>query len=95
MNFKIPSKIRLSGVEHEVRLHPHLGADTNARGTASYFSRTIDIDPALPPVELQHVFLHEVVHMIDHIFATELTESQIGRLAYGVSELIQQLENDG
>ena len=92
MEFKIPPNYQIAGVKHDVQIKKGLGANDMRRGASSYFDRVCQIDADLVECEKRRAFIHEVLHHIDDIFDTRLKETHIKRLAIGINELIQQLE---
>jgi len=92
MKFRIPSRYRIGGVEHQVKFVKNLGANTRDGGTSSYFTRLCEIDPDLTPPEQRRTFIHETIHHASEIYQVGLSEPNVHRLSNAVNELIQQLQ---
>ena len=91
MRFKLPDSIRLSGFDIEVKYVD--GAFGDYRGQSKTApNRHVIIDNNQDAQDIRASVIHELLHQMECIYATKVSEADIKRLAYGINELIQQLE---
>ena len=91
MRFGIPRNCTIGGATYTIR-RSNLLEDNNMYGLTDHTKSTITLDSKLTEDLLQRTFIHEAIHQMDVVYDTHLRESQIKRLAYGVAELVKQLE---
>ena len=93
----IPKKFKLGGHEYEVKC-PHIFEEnTRYSGLHQYGLKRILVGGGLSPTVQFQVFMHEVIHAIDHTFCMESIGSEVPveRLVDGIAEGLTQflLEN--
>ena len=93
MRFKLPDSIRLSGFDIEIKYVDGEFGDYRGQSKTSP-SRHILIDKSQDAQDIRASIIHEMLHQIDIIYDCKVSESVTKRLAHGINELIQQLEED-
>ena len=93
MEIKIPAELHLCGQMITINWEDGLAENWNRNGEATFNKhRRIKLDSNLPRGTLEETFFHECLHQLDSLYATDLKESQIKRLALGIAELVAQLQ---
>lgn len=88
VRFKIPKSLSVSGYRIAVRRVEEEGY----WGTASIDEQTLHLSPRASGHRLQDTLLHELIHLVNRATVCGLSEAQVGRLATGLSAVIEQLE---
>ena len=92
---KIPEKIDILGVEYQVKITDNIVKDITEAGaspkdnsvTVGYFSsfhETIWLDNKLKKKQLERVFLHEIIEVIRHDLAMQISHGDIDRLEHAL-----------
>lgn len=91
MDFKIPKTVQIAGFTIRVENRKDLHRDGECLGVSHIELNEILLDDGIVLERAQECFVHEVLHFIDFAWNTELTESQVKRLATGLYQVIRQL----
>ena len=85
---RIPREVKVGPHSYLVQFNKMLRPDDGLTGTISYRKQTIDIDPLLPPSEMDVVFWHEIIHGLNHNFSLGLSEDTTDNLAVGLTQFL-------
>ena len=83
---KLPSTVRILGVDWDVVTPQKSLEDKNLIGHMMYSKCRIEVDPSLPLGRKREVFLHELTHAVNACLLTDklqLNEEQINAFATG------------
>lgn len=85
-----PTLVRVLGkcfsINFVDEVHPKLEGNL---GMCMKQEQQIYINNCQPPAEEGDTVLHEVMHAVDHVMGTKLTEKQITRMATGIFGMLQ------
>jgi len=99
---KIPKSITIRGVPYDVGEHDDMpkafhkitGREIeDLEGFAIYADCAIGLKKTLAPDYKEHVFFHEVAHLIDNFLDADLNEGGVDSLAAMMREIFSQLKN--
>ena len=89
MKIKVPKQMRL--LTHNITIRfdaKHVIAQGTCGLTRHLYQDIILDNISLPPSELNQVFLHEYIHVIERHFCLKLDDADVERLAEGLSVLL-------
>ena len=89
MLVKIPREIKIGADSYDIILKPNLKLREGCVGETKYMCHTITVDVGLMQDDKMNTFLHEVLHSIDHAYSCSLDESNIDRMAGGLTEFLR------
>lgn len=81
---KLPSLIRVIGKPYSVELVPKTKLETADLGECKYPEQQITIQSGQAKEQEQDTLLHEVIHAVDEAMDTDLSETQVRRMATGL-----------
>jgi hypothetical protein len=87
---KIPEKVRVCGLNYDVKMSDTLYLDEGCYGTHNPSSMVITIQNHTVDKDRQmQVFIHELIHAVDlHYLNSKLTEDQVNQVANGVYQIL-------
>ena len=84
---KIPKQIQIGGHTYEVFYKPYLSKDNGDRGVIKHRIQEIHIAPENPKSQRDVTIIHEIIHLMEFIFAFDLTEGDTERIAEGLFQV--------
>ena len=89
MKIKIPKHIKLLTHSYKIRFDTKALTSAGTCGLTRHLYQDIIIDKAsLPPSEVDQVFLHELLHVIERHFIVKLDDADIDRIAEGLAVIL-------
>lgn len=88
MQVKIPPKIKIGTHTYTIEFDPHLHTDEKAFGQINYRTQKIRIWAEAPQSIKDQSFLHEVIHLAEHIYRVTITDEDIDRIAQCICDLL-------
>ena len=82
--------VRIAGIEYTVEIcDPSQMQDGGRLGEADFNRQAIRINNTVTEQTKQIATIHEVLHMIDHAYGTNLTEQQIVIFTHGLVQFVK------
>ncbi len=85
---KVPRELKVGGLIYKVIYRPLLSKDEGVRGLINHRKELIQIEPENPLDQRSSTLYHEVIHLIDTVFALDMTEESTERLANGLFQVL-------
>ena len=85
MKIRIPKQIKIATHTYKVRLNSREAIAGGSAGLTKHIYEEIILDNLVPPSQLNQIFLHEVLHMIERYFVVKLEDNDIDRIAEGLA----------
>ena len=84
------SSVRIAGINYSIDVcDPSQMQDGGRLGEADFNRQTIRINNTFTEQTKQIAITHEVLHMIDHAYGTNLTEQQIVIFTHGLVQFVK------
>jgi hypothetical protein len=84
------SIVRIAGIDYSIELcDPSQMQDGGRLGEADFNRQVIRINNTVTDQTKQIATIHEVLHMIDHAYGTNLTEQQIVIFTHGLVQFVK------
>ena len=92
MKVKIPKKIKFLTHEYEIVFDTKELQSAGTMGLTRHLFQKITLDNKVtPPSELNQIFLHEFIHVIERHMCIKIDDADVDRISEGISELLLQL----
>lgn len=89
MEIKVPKEIKLLTHTYKISFDKKELDSTGTCGLTKHLYQKIYLDKqSLPPSELNQVFLHELIHVIERHFCVRLEDADVERLSQGLAEIL-------
>jgi len=87
----VPSCIQIGGHPYSIKFDQSL-QDSGDYGTINHRTQEISINPERPESQRGTSLLHEIVHLVNHIYvASKLEDEEIARFSQGMYQAIVSL----
>jgi len=88
---KVPRRIQVGGHLYQIRFNPAV-QDDDRWGQVNNRTQTIDLDPDRPLSQRRCVLIHEILHIINNVYANQaLEEKTIDAISEGLNQVLPQL----
>ena len=89
MKVKIPKEIRLLTHKYKIRFDTKELASAQAGGLTRHLYQEIILDNvANPKSEVDQIFLHEFLHVIERHLCVKIDDADVERISEGLAELL-------
>jgi len=89
MKVKIPKKIKTLTHTYKIRFDAKQLLSSGTMGLTRHLYQEIILDnKSTPKSELDQIFLHEYIHVIERHFCVKLDDADVERLSEGLAELL-------
>lgn len=86
--------VRIAGIDYSIEVcDPSQMQDGGRLGEADFNRQVIRINNTVTDQTKQIAIIHEVLHMIDHAYGTNLTEQQIVIFTHGLVQFLKDNRN--
>ena len=82
--FKIPSKVKIGGLEYNISIEENMTRDRARYGESCGNKHEIKIDPSSSQQLQETTFIHEILHQIDFVYNIDLKHEQVYALEAGI-----------
>ena len=88
MKIKVPQVIRIGAYDYRVSYKLNLRVDDGYTGAINHREQVITIEPCYSAMGQNVSLLHEIFHLIDHVYQCHLDEENASRMAGGIAEFL-------
>ena len=89
MKVKVPNKIKVGAYTYGLTLNPHLHSDDGKYADCNHRTQQISIWTEAPPTVRYESLIHEVLHIAEFSCRIDVSDPDIDRIAYIMTELLQ------
>ncbi len=87
--FVLPRRVQVGPYWYSLRRDPGVDAAQRYAETNHHPVREIVFAPSTGELDIPDTFLHELIHIVEAVYATPLQEEQVKRLSHGLTQALQ------
>ncbi len=84
---KVPEQIQIGAHAYKILYKPYLSKDSGERGRINHRKQEIYIEPENPISQQNATLLREIIHLIENVFALNLTDEDTDRISEGLLQV--------